>query len=54
MAIQITYKLAMAAGRDAANKAMKASGRSSWSEKDWGVATTTFNHLMDLERIDAS
>lgn len=34
MRTRITYKIAMAAGADAANKQMKAAGRNVWNEDD--------------------
>lgn len=46
MAIQITYKIAMAAGQDAGNKAMKAAGRTSWNEDDFNVAAELTTRLL--------
>jgi hypothetical protein len=43
--IEMTYKLAMAAGRDAANRQMRAAGRSAWNEDDCALACATFDRL---------
>lgn len=43
--IQMTYKLAMAAGQDAGNRSMRAAGRTSWSEEDFAAASAVFNAL---------
>ena len=42
---EITYSLAMAAGRDAGNRSMREGGRSVWAVKDWNVACETFARL---------
>jgi hypothetical protein len=44
--IAADYKLAMAAGRDAANRSMRAGGRTSWNKKDCNAAAATFHKLM--------
>ena len=36
-----SYQIAMAAGRDAANKQAKSQGRASWNEDDWNLAAQT-------------
>jgi hypothetical protein len=41
----MTYKIAMAASRDAGNKSMKAAGRSVWDEDDHGAACAEFERL---------
>jgi len=46
--MQITYAIAMAAGRDAANRQMHAEGRAAWSDADWDLACATFNRLMGV------
>lgn len=38
--------LARAAGKDAANRQMKAAGRTAWSKDDYNLATSTYNRLM--------
>lgn len=44
---QIDYKLAMAAGMDAANAQMRRSGRTSWSHEDWNLAAKVTGELLD-------
>lgn len=41
-----TYKIAMAAGRDAANKQMRQAGRTSWNEDDWNLAAEIVERLV--------
>jgi hypothetical protein len=48
-----TYAIAMAAGRDAGNKSMKAAGRSAWNEEDWDAAAAITEMLMALIPSDA-
>jgi hypothetical protein len=45
----ITYEIAMAAGQDAANRQMKAQGRTEWNEDDWNLAAEVAAKLMRLE-----
>lgn len=45
--IQITYKLAMAAGKDAANKQMTAAGRTKWNEADYRLAAHVTADLLE-------
>jgi hypothetical protein len=45
MATEITYELAVAAGRDAGNRLMRAGGRTVWAVKDWNTACETFARL---------
>lgn len=45
--IPVTYEMAMAAGRDAANANAAKHGRSSWSRVDYNVACRTFNKLFN-------
>ena len=40
-----TYKIAMAAGQDAANRHMKKAGRTAWDESDYAVACETFEKV---------
>lgn len=42
----ITYKVAMAAGADAANKNMRANGRTTWNEDDWNVMAAVIARLL--------
>jgi len=44
-----TYKVAMAAGRDAGNRSARAAGRSAWSEVDYDLAERTFRQLYRSE-----
>lgn len=46
--MRVTYQIAMAAGRDAANRQMKASGRSAWNEDDFNLAAEVANRLLAL------
>ena len=41
--MKMTYSLAHAIGTDAANRQMRASGRSAWNEEDYDLAARTFN-----------
>ena len=53
--LELTYDLAMAAGRDAANRSMRAAGRSCWNEDDYNVAARELQRLWPhlwLERND--
>jgi hypothetical protein len=43
-----TYQIAMAAGRDAANRSAARAGRSSWNEDDRAAAQAVFNGLYRL------
>ena len=43
-----TYQIAMAAGRDAANRSAARAGRSSWNEDDRAVAQAMFDRLYRL------
>ena len=45
--MQIAYKTAMSAGRDAGNRQMRKAGRSSWSLDDWNLAARVANELLD-------
>lgn len=40
--IPLTYDLAMAAGRDAANRSMRRNGRTTWNQEDYQAAVQTF------------
>jgi hypothetical protein len=44
----ITYEIAMAAGRDAGNRSMKAAGRAKWNEEDWDAACAETERLAAL------
>ena len=46
--MKMTYKLAHAAGWDAANANMRKAGRSAWNEEDAQIACDTANKLMGL------
>ncbi len=50
----MTYKLAMAAGMDAANKRMHAQGRRTWDDADWQLACDVFEHCWPQAKIDRS
>ena len=45
---RITYALAVAAGRDAANRSMRKAGRKAWTRADFIVAARTTNSLLAL------
>ena len=42
----MNYELAMAAGMDAANRRMRAAGRSKWNRGDYNEVGKTFDRLM--------
>lgn len=44
--MQVTYPLAMAAGRDAANRRMAAAGRTSWNRADYNHAAKVVEQLL--------
>ena len=44
--MKATYRLAIAAGRDAANRQMLAEGRTQWNAADWNLAAEVFARLM--------
>ena len=44
--IPITHELAVAAGTDAANRRMRAQGRTVWDEDDFSLAAETYRKLM--------
>lgn len=44
--MQITYKLAMAAGRDAANRRMAKAGRTTWNRADYNHAAYVVTKLL--------
>lgn len=48
----VTYAIAMAAGRDAANRNMRAEGRTEWNEEDYNIAAETSARLFSLEMYD--
>jgi hypothetical protein len=41
----MTYELAMAASKDAANARMRKAGRSKWNRADYNEAVRVFNQL---------
>jgi len=43
--MKMTYHLAMAAGKDAADRNMREHGRPKWNRSDYNVAVRTFNRL---------
>lgn len=43
-----SYTLAMSAGRDAANRRMKAAGRTKWNRADYNHAAETFRRIYDV------
>lgn len=45
IALTMTYELAMACARDAANRSMHAAGRSSWGPEDYTVAVRWMDKL---------
>lgn len=48
--MNMTYKLAMAASRDAGNRSMKRAGRAKWSRADYNAAVVEFNRLWPSSR----
>ena len=46
MKIQITYKMAMAAGRDAANRSMMKAGRTEWTRDDRNIGAVLVTKLL--------
>jgi len=42
----LDLKLARAAGRDAADRAMRAAGRAAWNAEDWDIAAETTARLL--------
>jgi len=45
--MQITYRLAHAAGWDAGNRSMREAGRTTWNDDDWNAAAEVTNRLLD-------
>lgn len=48
--MQVTYPLAMAAGRDAANQRMAKAGRTSWNRADYNHAARVVAKLLGTVR----
>lgn len=46
--MQVTYKIAMAAGRDAANRRMAAARRTVWNRADYNHAASVVSKLLAL------
>ncbi len=46
--MEATYKVAMAAGRDAGNKSARLAGRTHWSQHDYDVAARVVAMLMEV------
>lgn len=46
--VPVTYDLAMAAGKDAANAQARAANREAWNAEDWNLMAATFNRLLPL------
>jgi hypothetical protein len=47
--ITMTYELAMAAGKDAANLRMRKAGRTVWNRADYNESVRTFNRFWSIE-----
>lgn len=47
----LTYELAMAAARDAANLQMRANGRKKWNRDDYNAACVVFEELANGNRL---
>ena len=45
MKLILTYELALAAGKDAAMRSMRAAGREHWNEDDYNACWAEFNRL---------
>lgn len=50
----MTYEIAMAAARDAGNRAMRADGRKEWSVEDYNIACAEFERLWPVSRGGAA
>lgn len=50
--MQVTYRLAMAAGRDAANRRMATAGRTSWTRADYNHAAAVVERLLGPAQKD--
>lgn len=48
MTLQLTPKIASAAGMDAGNASMRKGGRTAWSVEDYEAARTVTNRLLDM------
>jgi hypothetical protein len=48
---EMTYALAMAAGQDAANRVMRAEGRTVWNEDDYAIAAELTDKILRRWRI---
>lgn len=48
MKIALTYEIAMAAGKDAANSSARAAGRTKWNSADYRKAVQTTGKLMAI------
>lgn len=46
--MQVTYAIAMAAGKDAANRQMKAEGRTAWNAADFDLAAEVTRKLLGV------
>lgn len=44
--LTMTYSIAMAAGADAADRAMRAAGRAKWSKSDYALCCKTVARLL--------
>lgn len=51
--IEMTYEIAMAAGRDAGNGSMREGSRTAWSVEDWDAACETFERLWPQVPVEA-
>ncbi len=50
MKARTRYEIAMAAGRDAANRRVRKAGRTRWNLSDWNEACRVFNKLMGIAK----
>jgi len=49
MKIKLSYKLAIAAAQDEANRRMRREGRTQWNREDWNTACDTFHKVVGEE-----
>lgn len=45
--MRITYKIALAIGKDAGTRNMKASGRTEWNDEDFAIAADVTRDLLE-------
>lgn len=48
LTLEQRYEIAMAVGKDTANRCMRKAGRTQWNDQDWNVMVKEFNQLFPL------